>query len=657
MDDLSQFRKTYITECFELLADMEERLLQLEEGSTDHDSLNAIFRDAHSIKGGAGVFYLKEIAEFTHIQETLLDDMREGKTIATRKVIDTLLRSRDILYQMVEIVQQGSEVPEGFGADVAAELEALINDTVLEARCNTGVQAKESCGITTYQIRFVPGETLLVNGNDPLFLLRELVQLGKADITCDVSRLPSLEKYEPDICYLAWDIVLSTDRGEDAIRDVFEFVADECTLEITRLSGEMETSEVASPPVVSESSKPYAPVITSIRVDIDKVDTLINMVGEVVITQTMLAAQAKQLPPQEFLDLINGIDELSQHTRELQEAVMAVRMQPVKSVFARMPRLVRDLSAQLGKEVELKMKGEQTEVDKTVIEQLSDPLTHLIRNAIDHGIETPHSRVEHGKPAKGTVTLSAAHSSGRIVIEIRDDGQGINRPRVIEKAIEKGIVVEDAQLSDTEIDNLIFSPGFSTAAELSDVSGRGVGMDVVKKNIESIGGSVAVSSQTGKGSVFTITLPLTLAILDGMIVRIGAEHYVMPIAHIVEAIRPEQCEVRNILSGMHVIKVRGEFVPLIYLHHFFNIPNSRADAGDALVVLVENGGQLAGLVVDELLEQQQVVIKSLEENANRIPGISGATILGDGKVSLILDVGELCHHRDQLEVAAEPEAA
>ncbi len=649
MDDLAHFRQTYITECFELLADMEERLLQLDEGSTDHDSLNAIFRDAHSIKGGAGAFYLNEIAAFTHIQETLLDEMREGRVQATRQVIDVLLKSRDIVYQMVVAAQEEQPVPEGLGKDVSEELEVLIGGNVKTPAASDNGQSASPSSMQTYQIRFVPGDTLLVNGNEPMLLLRELSELGNADICCDTSRLPAWEKYEPDVCYLAWEITLETDKGEAAIREVFEFVEDECTLDITLedKSADEKVSTAVSPGTTSV--KAVAPAATSIRVDIDKVDALINMVGEVVITQAMLASQTRQLPQQEFPDLINGIEELSQHTRELQEAVMAVRMQPVKSVFARMPRLVRDLSAKLGKEVELVMQGEQTEVDKTVIEQLSDPLNHLIRNAIDHGVETPEERETTGKPRQGNVLLSAEHSGGRIVIRIRDDGQGINRERVLQKAIEKDVVPADAQLSDHEIANLIFAPGFSTAAVLSDVSGRGVGMDVVKKNIEGIGGTVAVTSQEGEGSVFTITLPLTLAILDGMIVRIGAEHYVIPIANILEAIRPEAQEVRTVVNGMRVIKVRGEFVPLIYLYEYFKIPDALETVGEALVVLVENGDSHIGLVVDEILGQQQVVIKTLEDNADRIEGISGATILGDGKVSLILDIGGLCRLADDVE--------
>lgn len=665
MDDLSQFRQTYITECFELLAEMEERLLQLDEGSTDNDALNAIFRCAHSIKGGAGAFNLTEIAVFTHILEALLDKMREGEIDAHRDVIDLLLKARDIVFQMVIAAQENRDVEAGFGNDIKEQLEQYVSVGKKESGHVPQDSASNQGGLATFHITFTPGETLLVNGNEPILLLRELSELGEATIKCDTSAIPTLDKFEPDRCYLKWNATLTGTMTEADIREVFEFVEDECTLEITREQVEKpaespsKATEKKSPKSASKTkdaastAQATAPAASSIRVDISKVDTLINMVGEVVITQAMLAAQTKQLPPQQFLDLISGIEELSQHTRELQEAVMAIRMQPVKSIFARMPRLVRDLADKLGKEVSLTMQGENTEVDKTIIEQLSDPLTHLIRNAVDHGIDTPTERLEAGKSREGTVILSAEHRGGRIVIEIKDDGRGINRERVLQIAIEKGLVSEDAHLTEHEIDNLIFAPGFSTAAEVSDVSGRGVGMDVVKRNIESLGGSVSVSSKKGKGSAFSITLPLTLAILDGMIVRIGQEHYIIPIAHIIETMRPRAEEVRPVANGMSVIRVRGEFIPLLYLSKLFGIKNATPEAHKALVVLVENGTEQLGLVVDELLGQQQVVIKSLEENADPIAGISGATILGDGNVSLILDVGGLCRMTAEIDNQAK----
>jgi two-component system chemotaxis sensor kinase CheA len=343
---------------------------------------------------------------------------------------------------------------------------------------------------------------------------------------------------------------------------------------------------------------------------------------------------------------MRGIEELSQHTRELQEAVMSVRMQPVKSIFSRMPRIVRDLSAQLGKDIRLETSGENTEVDKTVIEQLSDPLTHMIRNSIDHGVETPEIRLANGKPPQGVIHLSANHRGGRIIIEIADDGAGINRARVLSKAREKGLIPSDVTPSDDEIDNMIFMAGFSTAEKVTNVSGRGVGMDVVKRNIEGMGGTVRVRNHPKKGSLFSVSLPLTLAILDGMIVRVGEETYIVPITNIIETLRPKPDEVRRVEGHSDVINVRGEFVSVIYLHRIFNIRNAQSDPSQALVVLVESGREKIGLIVDELIGQQQVVIKSLEANADPVQGISGATILGDGRVSLILEINDLanlCH--------------
>lgn len=669
MDDLSQFFQGYLTECYELLADMEERLMQLEDGSVDLDSLNAIFRDAHSIKGGAGAFGLVNISNFTHVQETLLDQLREETVTARREIIDVLLKSRDVVYQMLVAAQESRELPADYGQDIRNELERFIaeTDAALVASPKAGTGKDNTRPVmpnqpTTYEIVFRPKETLLTHGNEPILLLRELATLGEVEIQCDASAIPTLDAFDPALCYLSWTTRLHTGSSRAEIEEVFEFASDDCTLEIrcadehtatTPPDNEAPPASVAVAAAAPEKAavqnqqpappkQPAGPVSTSIRVDIDKVDALINMVGEVVITQAMLVSQTQQLQRKEFIDLINGVEELSQHTRELQEAVMAIRMQPVKSVFSRLPRMVRDLSDKLGKDVHLTMQGEQTEVDKTIIEQLSDPLTHLIRNAIDHGVETPDIREANGKPRGGEVVLSAEHSGGRIVIQIRDDGQGINREKVLEKAKEKGVVAPDAQLSAAEIDQLIFAPGFSTAAELSDVSGRGVGMDVVKQNIEQIGGTVGVKSTPGKGSIFTITLPLTLAILDGMIVRVGSEYYIIPIADILETRRPSAEEIHEMIGGMRVLNVRGSFHPLLYLHQFFDIDDGQTDASEALVVMVENGRNRLGIVVDELLGQQQVVIKSLEDNADPIEGVSGATILGDGNVSLILDIGHLC---------------
>ncbi|MBN8530483.1 MAG: chemotaxis protein CheA [Alphaproteobacteria bacterium] len=636
MSDLDRFKETYITECFELLVEMEQLLLALDCDAADMEQLNAIFRCAHSIKGGSGAFGLDDITRFTHSLEALLDAMRDGTVSPTRESVDLLLKSVDVVTRMVQAAKDGVSPPLGLGADIIAGLQCIAGNPT-QAQAPQASKEARTEGECTYDITFTPRDTLFSTGNEPLLILRELARLGKAGITAQTDRLPSLNELIPTSCYFAWNIKLNTTKPEADVHEVFEFVTDHCTLSIT----ELKTQAAEKPANTSEESQSKTIQTTSIRVDVEKVDRLVDMVGELVITEAMLRAEIRALSVDQCTGLMRSVDGLSQHTRALQEAVMAVRMQPVKSIFARMPRLVRDLSSQLGKDIRLVTSGENTEVDKTVIEQLSDPLTHMIRNAIDHGIETPQDRAHLGKPAQATIHLSAYHRGGRIIIEISDDGAGIDRCKVLAKAREKGLIPQDATPSDEECDHLIFLPGFSTADTVSNISGRGVGMDVVKRNIESLGGTVRVATQPGKGSVFTVSLPLTLAILDGMIVRVGTEHYIIPITSIIETLRPRAEEVRRVEGRSDVINVRGEFIPIVYLYRSFGVAQAERDASRALVVLVESGSEKMGLVVDELIGQQQVVIKSLEANADPVPGISGATILGDGRVSLILDIDGL----------------
>ncbi|MFO0389007.1 MAG: chemotaxis protein CheA [Alphaproteobacteria bacterium] len=653
MADLDQFKHVYITECFELLADMEERLLGLNIEAADNEALNAIFRCAHSIKGGSGAFGLDYITNFTHVLEALLDSMREGKVTPSREVVDTLLKATDIVTQMIHAAKDGVCPPPELGADIKSQLEQFAGGEIKSTKSATPPESEtEIDGRDTNQrvwrIDFAPHEQLFSTGNEPLLILRELAQLGKTEITPYTARVPEIAYLNATLCHICWSIQLTTDKPESSIREVFEFVNDCCDLKIEAEPATLSIS--ATTAAVPQRSVKLAPAedaaarvtqTTSIRVDLDKVDRLVNMVGELVITEAMLRAQTRDFAVEKYAGLMRGVDELSQHTRELQEAVMGIRMQPVKTIFSRMPRIVRDISAQLGKDIRLVTSGEKTEVDKTVIEQLSDPLMHMIRNSCDHGIETPDIRTNTGKPAQGVIYLSATHRGGRIIIEIRDDGAGVNRERVLAKAKEKGLIAQDATPANDEIDNMIFMAGFSTAEKVTNVSGRGVGMDVVKRNIEGMGGSVRVTNNPGKGSLFTVSLPLTLAILDGMIVRVGTENYIIPITSIIETLRPKSDDVRPVEGHSDVINVRGEFVSVIYLHRIFNITDAQDDPSKALVVLVESGHQKMGLVVDELISQQQVVIKSLEANADPVRGISGATILGDGRVSLILEINDL----------------
>ncbi|PWC39899.1 chemotaxis protein CheA [Azospirillum sp. TSO35-2] len=540
-------------------------------------------------------------------------------------------------------------------------------------------------GKVRWTIVFRPKAELLLSGNEPTYMLRALRRLGEAEIVCHLDRLPSLRDLDAELLHLSWTVTLLADAGVDRARidDVFEFVADDCDI---RISAEAPppavippaeavsanaapanlpepaapTAAPAAPPAATTSSpsgpppggaKPKAngnggdhagPTTHTIRVDLDKIDRLVNMVGEMVITQAMIAEHLRDLPPGQFQELREGLEGLAQHTRELRESVMSIRAQPVSSVFSRMPRLVRECAAATGKEVMLVTSGETTEVDKTVVENLVDPLTHMIRNSIDHGLEGPDERERIGKPRAGTVHLSAAHRSGRIVIEVTDDGRGINRAKVLSKAIEKGLVQPGASLSDEEIDHLIFLPGFSTADQVSNLSGRGVGMDVVRRNISSLGGRIGVYSAPGEGSRFVLSLPLTLAVLDGMVISVGEERFVLPLTNIVESLRPKPADLHGLVNKCDVMMARGEYVRLVHLHRLFGIPRAIDDATRGLVVLVETeDGSRLGLVVDEVLGQQQVVIKSLEANFRRLDGVAAATILGDGRVALILDVAGL----------------
>ena len=536
-----------------------------------------------------------------------------------------------------------------------------------------------------YRIEFRPRSEMLRRANEPLLIVRQLKELGSLKVTADLSALPSFDELESDGAYLAWTFELETDLEPEEIDEVFEFVVDDCVLSIAPVdetakeqgeaADQAEPAPAEAPAAVQETkSQPAsaaegavkaatpatddavkaagpaaaqaarkapvdtAPAVTAIRVDLDRVDRLVNMVGEIVIAQAMVSQQIDEDLMEDHPHLTLGLEQLFQHTRNLQDSVMAIRAQPVRSVFARMPRLVRDLSAQTGKKIRLEMSGESTEIDKTVIEQLNDPLTHMIRNAADHGIESVDERKEAGKPAEGTIFLSAEQRGGRIVIEISDDGKGINREKVREKAIEKNLIAADANLSDEEIDNLVFLPGFSTADTVSNISGRGVGMDVVRQNIQKLGGRVSIRSQPGRGSAVILTLPLTLAVLEGMIVRVGTDSYIIPLTNIVESLSPKSEDVNGVPGSGEVLNIRGEYIKLIHLQKVFDIPVA-ADSANGLVILVEvEGGTRVGLVVDEIIGQQQVVIKSLEENSDPIAGIAGATILGDGRVSLILDV-------------------
>lgn len=695
MERFAEFKQTYFDECADLLTQAESRLLALGETGQDPESLNAIFRSVHSIKGGAGAFGFERLIRFSHEFETVLDGVRSGKLALDRSRRDLLLRALDMLADLVRAAREAHDLPPGAEDGLMQALRDWHGGGGAGAgRDSAGPSATvpamppADVGLVRWSILFWPGIQLLRFANEPLLLIRELRSLGALDVRCDAAAIPDLAAMDPDDTYLKWRFELLTTAGEAAIREIFEFVDPE-RLEITpagvaqslaplvsqalpappRLveAGAVPSAPPASEPGVAAGPGPSgqggaaaaqaASASASIRVDIDRIDRLVNMVGEIVITQAMLAQQVSALPVEHYPQLVQGLEQMAQHTRELQEGVMSIRAQPVRSVFQRMPRLVRELAGDLGKEVRIVTAGETTEVDKTVIEQLADPLTHMVRNAVDHGIETPDVRAAAGKPREGTIMLSAEHRSGRIVIEMTDDGKGIDRERVRRKAAERGLIGAEDVLTDEEIENLIFQPGFSTAETISNVSGRGVGMDVVKRNIQALGGRVHVVSTPGKGSKFTLSLPLTLAVLDGMIVTVGPERYVIPLTSIIESLRPRRKDLSHLVGRGDVLAIRGEYVPLVYVHDMFGVPDGVGDPTVGLVVLVEiEGGEKIGLVVDEMLGQQQVVIKSLESNYQQIDGISAATILGDGRVALILDVvglRQMSARRGRRHMAAE----
>jgi two-component system chemotaxis sensor kinase CheA len=682
-DSLAEIKQIFIEEADEGLDIMESGLLELNADEAASELINDIFRAAHSIKGGSATFGYSQVSEFTHLMETLLDQMRDGSREVVAADIEILLRSVDCLRAMMTAIKGGGEADSAAVDQIALLLEAsLAGETSGTARASL-VKAEsprlevEQQQKTGWEISFLPSLNMLRTGNDPSGIFRELASLGELSVVCDFSNLPPFNDLDPESCYLSWQLTLLGQIDQDQVMEVFDWVAEEANIKVSALAPDMELTELApSEPVVAEvavtkpaaaspapkspsakagSAKKAAPKAKeggSIRVGIDKIDSLLNLVGELVITQSMLNRYSKdvieEIGDSQSKDLEDGLSRLAMNARELQEVAMQMRMLPIKTTFSRFPRLVHDLSLQLGKKIDLKIVGEHTELDKTVLEKIGDPLVHLVRNGLDHGIETPEERVQAGKSESGTLTLKASHQAGNIVIEITDDGKGINAEKILAKARERGLVGEDEMLPVEKINYLIFHPGLSTAKEVSDVSGRGVGMDVVKRNIQDLGGRVEVQSEQGKGSKFTIRLPLTLAILDGQLVQVGKETYVIPLLSIIETVVVDASKLNAMTGGCHVYRMRGEYIPIVsLLDVFFGrgtalIQEQKAGGSGSIVgkllVIVEANGKLVGLVVDDLLDQQQVVLKSLESNFAQLIGLSGATILGDGAVALIIDI-------------------
>jgi two-component system chemotaxis sensor kinase CheA len=640
--DLQRFHATFFEESREGLDAMEAGLLALEDGQRDPEVINSVFRAAHSIKGGAGTFGFDAIAGLTHVLETLLDELRAGKRALEGNAVDAMLASVDVLRALLREVEHGQAADPAAVKAVTDRLQAVLAGTAPVAVA----AAKQEETPDAWQIGFVPAPSLFMSGNDPLRIIRELETLGSLHVEPRMQRLPAFEQLDPLEAYLAWDLGLVGKVPRSRIEDTFAWVVDDCELDIRPAappSLATEAPAAAATPAAVDAGKPAAAsgtheAETSIRVSVDKVDALINLVGELVITQAMLKQVSGGLDPVHAERLFAGLDLLERNTRDLQEAVIGVRMLPVDAVFRRFPRLVRDLSSRLGKQVRLRTVGEGTELDKGLIEKIADPLVHLVRNSIDHGLEMPDVRRDAGKDETGTITLAASHQGGHIVIEVSDDGRGLNRDKILAKALERGLSVPDNP-TDAQVWDLIFQPGFSTADAVTDLSGRGVGMDVVRRNIQALGGEVQLESRTGHGTRVLIRLPLTLAILDGMTVSVAGETLILPLAYVLEALQPQADDIRTMAGEGRVLRVRGEYLPILSLGQYYGYRDDRH--ADPLVVVVEGDGQKIALEVDELLGQQQVVVKNIENNYRRIGGVSGATILGDGRVALIVDIGGL----------------
>lgn len=756
-DPLAELRETFFLECDELLEKLETDLLALESGVEDDELVNSAFRAVHSIKGGAGAFGMTAITDASHIFETAMDHVRSGELKLDPELCALFLRGKDLLAALIFHENGGppadeaeiAAVTEAFEA-VTPEEEELDADAIFQPVAVdlpgaggdgptdpmdilaqfesggdddgdvSGLDLPAGAPKGEVVVAFAPKAEFFGRGNDALPFIRELRDLGEAEVMVDASRLPDFDDLDPESAYFEWTICLDPSVDEAAIEEVFDFVSEDCEISIGQSLGlaedapeeqapeaqvfidfeeEAEAAEAAAPeadvektdgealelpeaveppevdaaaedeaapaeveakdeeeerksPATAQAQTPRAhagpkPVV---RVELSRVDRLINLVSELVISQSMLSqAIEDNHNGSDDQDLVSGLDEFRALTRELQESVMAIRAEPVRSMFMRMGQIARSSAQLCDKRVRLETDGETTEVDKTVIERLTEPLTHMIRNAVDHGIESAEDRVKAGKDEQGTVFLSAEHHSGRVVISVRDDGAGVNRKRVREKAIEKGIISADAQLTDAEIDQLLFAPGFSTAATISQVSGRGVGMDVVKREINALGGRITISSVPGEGTTFTISLPLTLAVLDGMVIRVAGQTNVLPLSVIAESLRPEADEIQSLGGDDQVIFVRGNFVPILDVGAALGYRAPLESFEGRVMLLVENdNGHNYAFAVDEIIDQRQVVIKGLQDNYGRIEGVAAATILGDGQIALILDVNDLTQDQTSL---------
>jgi two-component system, chemotaxis family, sensor kinase CheA len=668
--EMAEIVKVFFEESSEGLEVMESRLLNL-DANADREIIDTIFRAAHSIKGGAGTFGFMEISRFTHAVETLLDEMRNGTREVTADAVQVLLQAVDVIREMMDLAQRDQPIVLDSAEALTAKLAAILVAKVPGTVPAQGRPTRTAEQITHWRIAFKPHVSLFKTCNDPVRLFDQLQSLGKLEVAAHIERLPPLGQMDPTECYLDWTLDLRGPATQAQLAEVFDWVDANSSISYepagSSAPAQMIEPIAAAPPAAIASTPPAAalnPVAAaaaapeappaaahpapkqssesgSLRVATEKVDGLINLVGELVITQSMLGRFSDDFDPRDVDLLRRGLSQLARTTRELQESVLKIRMLPISFSFNRFPRLVHELSRKLGKKVELSLKGEGTELDKFVLEKIGDPLVHLVRNSLDHGLETPEVRRAAGKNETGILELNAFHEGGSVIIEVKDDGVGLNKPRILAKARERGLVAQDAALTDEQIYNLIFLPGFSTAEAVSDVSGRGVGMDVVRRNITDLGGHVQIWSAPDQGSTIRIRLPLTLAILEGQMLRVGRETYVISLVSIIETVQPSREHIYTVAERTELFKHRHEYLPIIRLHRMFDIEPDSLDVENGLLIVAEADGRHVAILVDELLAQQQVVIKSLDANFKHVPGFAGATIHGDGTVALILDVPSL----------------
>lgn len=723
MSTMNSIRDTFFEECEDLMADLSDGLAKMQAGTADPETVNAVFRAVHSVKGGAGAFQLDALVAFSHQFETVLDELRSNRLDLVPDLMFTLLRSADHLNVLIEASRDGTDVDPAATEHSVLALTAWLKGAGAAAGNTSPGSAEDGFAfapvvldfapmpldigsvdpidapsvVLGYDIYFRPKATLFSNGHEPAFLFAELAALGVLSGEIDLTHLPEWDKFDTTVPFIGWKLRLLTSAPVEKIAAVFEFVEGLCELQISTIDPATTIAPPVSPQVLPLSEAAPAPVSTAapvssasaalslpkalspaqtpsaqtknsgatspaepsgpkptLRVELDRVDRLINAVGELIINQAMIAQRVGELPVTTDSEVVTYVEDYRLLARDIQEAVMAIRAQPVKPLFQRMSRIVREAADATGKSAQLLAFGEEIEVDKTVIERLADPLTHMIRNAVDHGLESPEDRIKAGKPAGGTIRLSAAHRSGRVVITIKDDGAGLNRPKILKIAKEKGLIPLDADPADADIDSLLFLPGFSTAQTISNLSGRGVGLDVVRTSVAALGGRVAISSVPSQGTEFTISLPLTLAVMDGMVVSIQGQTMIAPISSIVETIRPAASEVHRAGASAQFLSVRGEFIPIVDVASSLGIAPTFARTEPPLLLLVESENQnQCALIVDEVHDQRQVVIKGLEHNYRSVSGVSAATVLGNGQIALILDLDAIAFQRGTTDLGGE----